>query len=188
MKSNVKLLVGSAVAAGVLAAASIGTAFAADPTPGPLGTRGPAAGPAGAVCQGIGRGFSSLSDALQKLAGISPEEVQAERQAGKSAVQIAAEQGVTEEALVDEVLANRSAALDEAVQAGRITQERADFMLDNMTGRITEGLNRTSVGPNGPRGGYGPASASRAQAGFGQSSEGVGPGMMNRWAGQGQLR
>lgn len=189
MNGRFKWLVGSAAAAVLLLVPAVGTAMAADPRPVPGvpgGFRGPAAGAADAAWRGAGYGFASVSQALQKLTGLKPEEIAAQRQAGKSAVEIAKEKNVGEDALVEEVLATRKAALDEAVKAGRITQERADFMLKNMTEGIKEGLNRTSVGPRGGQGG--PAWAGQAQRGPAKSSEGRGPGLMNRWASQGRAQ
>ncbi len=194
MRGRIGLLAGSAAVVGLLILSSVGIAMAAEPTPTPGGgPRGPAAGAVDAACRGAGYGFSAVADALQKLAGLKAEEVVAERQAGKSVVQIAREKGVSEDALVKEVLAARKASLDKAVEAGRITQERADFMLKNMAEQVKLGLNRTSVGPGGS--GTGPAWAGQGRRGsaqsgrgFGQPGLGTGPGGMNRWAGQGLAR
>ncbi len=178
MKSRFSLLAGSAAVAGLLTLGVVGTALAADPTPVPGGgPRGPVAGAVDAVCQGAGWGFNAISETLQKLTGMKPEDVQAQRQAGKSVVQIAKEKGVAEDAVVKEVLAARKASLDEAVKAGRITQERADYMLNNMTENVKDGLNRTETGPRGDTGRMG----GQSQRGTGQFSQGMGPGM-GRWA------
>mgnify|MGYP005852915919 FL=1 len=188
MKGRFRWLVGSAVAAVLLLVPALGTAAAADPTPvpgGPGGFRGPE-GAAGVAGRGAGHGFASVFEALQKLTGLTAEEIVAQRHAGKSAVEIAREKNVGEDALMAEVLAARKAALDEAVKAGRITQERADFMLKNMTERVKEGLNRTSVGPRGGQGW--PAWAGQAQRGPGKPSEGRGPGLANRWGSQGRAQ
>jgi hypothetical protein len=187
MRRNVKLLAGSAIAAGMLVVASIGTAFAADPVTPLGGPRGPVAEAVDAVCQGIGQGFSNVVAALQKLTGLGQEQIVAERQAGKSPVQIAAENGVSEGALATEVISAKKDRLDEAVQAGRISQERAEFMLGNMTERVTESINRAEMGPRGPRG-SGPALQREHRSAAGEPGLGAGPGMMNRWGGQGPAR
>ncbi len=178
MRRGLKYLTGSAVVAGLLTVSVVGTAFAADPTPAPgAGPRGPVAGAMNALHQGAGWGSSAVTQALEKLTGMKSEDVIAQRQAGKSVVQIAKEKGVAEDAVVKEVLAARKASLDEAVKAGRITQERADYMLNNMTERVKDGLNRTETGPRGDAGRMG----GQSQRGTGQFSQGMGPGM-GRWA------
>jgi hypothetical protein len=182
MRKNIRLLAGSAIVASMLVVASIGTAFAADPVTPLGGPRGPVAGAVDAVCQGIGQGFSAVVQALQKLTGLGQEQIVAERQAGKSPVQIAAENDVGEGALAAEVLSGKKAGLDSAVQAGRISQERADFMLNSMTERVTESINRTEMGPRGPKG-SGPM-LQRDQRSLGEPGQGAGPGTMNRWGGQ----
>jgi hypothetical protein len=186
MRKNVRLLAGSAIAAGMLVAASLGTAFAADPVGQLGGPRGPVAAAVDAVCQGIGQGFGGVIQALQKLTGLGQEQIVAERQAGKSPVQIATENGSSEGALASEVLSAKKERLDEAVGAGRISQERAEYMLGNMTERVTESINRTEMGPRGPRG-SGPA-LQREQRSAGEPGQGAGPGMANRWGGQGAAR
>jgi len=181
MKGRIGLLASSVLAAGLLTLAAIGTAFAADPTLTPgAGPRGPVAGSIGGW--GGGAGSGSVLQALEKLTGLNAEEIKALRESGKSAAQIANDKGVSEETLLNEVLAARKTALDEAVKAGRITQERADYMLKNMTERVKEGLNRTEVGPRGARGsGVGPARTERAGCPFAESGQGLGPGRMGRW-------
>lgn len=215
MNGRVRLLLGSAAAVGLLAMAGVGTIFAADPAPAPPGPAGVETCDDG-LHRGGAWGFSSVSQALQKLTGLTEEEIHAERDAGKSAVQIAAERGVAEDALLREMLDSRRAALEEAVGAGRITQDRVEQMLGNMAERVKEGLNRTETGSRGE--GAGPWWTGKAQRGAGeqgqgmgpgprqgtemgqglqrnqelgrgqQQGEGMGPGMANRWAGRGFSR
>lgn len=182
MRGKIAILASSVAVAGLLAIGVVATAFAADPAPTPgAGPRGPMAGAIGGW--GGGTGYGSVDQALEKLTGLNSDEIKALREGGKSAVQIAQEKGVSEEALLDEILAARKAALDEAVEDGRITQERADYMLQNMTERVKEGMTRTEVGPRGPRGsGVGPARGDQTACPPGTTGERPMRGGMGRWA------
>ncbi|MGI5837637.1 MAG: hypothetical protein ACOX87_14255 [Chloroflexota bacterium] len=182
MKGKIALLASSVAIAGLLSIGIAATAFAADPAPTPgAWARGPMAG---AVCGwGGGAGYGSVNQALEKLTGLTSDEIIALREGGKSAVQIAHEKGVSEDDLLNEILAARKAALDEAVKDGRITQERADYMLQNMTERVKEGITRTDIGPRGPRDrGLGPARGNQMACPYGVDGERPMRGGMGRWA------
>lgn len=107
----------------------------------------------GKASQGYGlqmnRNFGSMQADLAEFLGISQEDLQAERQSGKSLVQIASEKGVSEQELVDYVIGQRKARIDQMVSDGKITQEQADQHEQMMAERVKENLNRTDVGPNG---------------------------------------
>lgn len=126
--------------------------------------------PPAAKSTGIGAalcGWSgSMVDTISKLLGIDRTEVIEERQAGKSMVDIAKTKGVDEKKLVNTVVEERKAVLDQRVKDGLITKEQAQYCTENMEQRIQDNLNRTSLGPangRGMRGGRGPGSG----AGFG---------------------
>lgn len=92
-------------------------------------------------------GHDALYDeVVSDLLGLSAEEIQAQRLEGKSLVEIAAAVGVSEDALVTAILAARTATIQELVAAGTITQEQADFMIQNMEQQITLAVNRTGTG------------------------------------------
>lgn len=97
----------------------------------------------------MGRNFGSMAANVAQFLGISLEELKADRQSGKSMVQIASEQGVSEQELVDYVIGQRSTQIDQMVTNGRITQEQAGQHEQLMAERVKENLNRTDVGPNG---------------------------------------
>jgi uncharacterized protein (DUF433 family) len=72
-------------------------------------------------------------DALERLAellGISPEELMHSLQEGQSLAEIAEANGMTPEALVDAIVAEAEAMLDEAVAAGDLDAEQAAAILD----------------------------------------------------------
>jgi hypothetical protein len=97
--------------------------------------------------QGYGLGGQGIcSDNVCALLGLTPEEIQAQRQEGLSLVQIAANQNVTEEQLIEAVMGERQLWIQERVTAGTLTQERAAFMLQNMEQNVVRAINRTTVG------------------------------------------
>lgn len=115
----------------------------------------------------MGRNFGSMSANMAQFLSISQEDLKADRQSGKSMVQIAAEKGISEQELVDYVIGQRSAQIDQMVSDGKITQEQADKQL--MSERVKANLNRTEVGPN--------RSGNAADRGNKAAGEGMGKGM-----------
>jgi hypothetical protein len=142
-----KVLVISLVLAGLLAAVLAITVAAAGPRANDMSATVRAAGlrgNAGDTCSGqVG---STTIDVVSQLLGLTPEQIQAERQAGKSLVQIAAAKNVTEEALINAIMADKQAAVEKLVTAGTITREQADLRLTQMKENVKLAVNRTTVG------------------------------------------
>ncbi|WP_258360420.1 hypothetical protein [Moorella sulfitireducens (nom. illeg.)] len=104
---------------------------------------------------GLGRAQGGILGILSKILGLDLADLRAERQAGKSIAEIAAEHGISKDQLVDTIMAERQKLLDEKVAAGQITPEQASYCLENMKERIGQNLERTTVGPNSQgRGGW----------------------------------
>jgi hypothetical protein len=82
-------------------------------------------------------GAEVLSEAL----GLTPEELRAELEAGKTVAAIAGEQGVEVQAVIDAVVAALEEHLDEKVAAGELTQEEADERLAGAEERATALVN-----------------------------------------------
>jgi hypothetical protein len=83
----------------------------------------------------MGRGWGGHGAALDTAAevlGMTPEELRAELQAGKSLAEVAEEQGVDPQAICDAAHAQREETLQQAVADGRLTQEQADSILERM--------------------------------------------------------
>lgn len=93
-----------------------------------------------------------MSAAIAKALGIEAEALEEARQSGKSLANIAEAQGVDKDVLLGAMMEVHRAALDEAVAEGRITQERADAMLERMRERATDRIDDTQTGPFGGRG------------------------------------
>ncbi len=65
---------------------------------------------------------------IADLLGMTPDQIVAERRAGKSLDDIAAEHGVDQNTLLQAVTTTAKARLDEAVAAGKLSQDRADAL------------------------------------------------------------
>jgi hypothetical protein len=101
------------------------------------------------------KGFGVISEAIQKLLGMSREEIQEERQEGSSLLEIAESKDVTAEELIENILEAKKDRLEEAVEEGCLTQEQADERLELMEERIEEKINNNNCGFNGQKGGFG---------------------------------
>ncbi len=98
----------------------------------------------------FGRGNDLLSTAADALE-LSLTELLTELQDGKSIADVAGEKGVDTQVIIDAYTAQLKGELDEAVTEGRITQNQADYQLEQATERVTEQIQNTWSG--GFRGG-----------------------------------
>ncbi len=101
----------------------------------------------------FGHGFGHLgaaSDALADFLGISVDDLRAALADGQSLAQIGEAQGVSTEKLTAFLLGELEARLAEAVESGKITQERADEILAGAPERIDELINREGLSKAGP--------------------------------------
>jgi len=120
------------------------------------------------------QGGATCSDIVGDLLGLTHEEIEAQRHEGKSMVEIAAAQGVTEDTLVEAILAAK--------------QGQSDRMFQQMEQRTIEALNRTDEGPVGPVGTHEDRGAGAMRYGGNQNSQetrdgtelGTGRGMWGR--------
>lgn len=107
----------------------VGTAFAQAPTP---TTPTVPQTPWGYAWGRMWGGATVVSDAVTKLLGMTSEQIYTERAAGKTLVDIAKEKGVTDQQLLDAMLAGQKQVIDQAVKDGNLTQAQADWMLERM--------------------------------------------------------
>jgi len=154
MKKGLKLL-GLAVGVVAITALSLGgTVFAATPEESDTQTFS-----AGYGWCGFHGEVAVCSEAVSELLGLNTYELCDLRQEGKSFAEIAAEQGVTVEEMIEAIMAERIEAVQARLDDGTITQEQADLMIQQMAERIELAVNRTTIGPTEWRmGGYGRAS------------------------------
>lgn len=102
-----------------------------------------------------GRLQGSMIDVISDLLGMDRTQLIQERQAGKSMVDIAKTKGVDEQKLVDTIMDQRKAFIDQRLKDGQITEEQAQYCEDNMEQRIKTNVERTTVGPANGFGGRG---------------------------------
>ena len=116
--------------------------------------------------QGYGRGMMGNAwwmDSVAQALGMTTEEVWSELTTGKSIADLAAEQGVDIEGLIEDILAEHEAFLNEAVAAGNITEDQKDWMQANMAAMLSARINDAwtfggyggGFGHGMGRGGYG---------------------------------
>ena len=103
---------------------------------------------------------------IAEFIGITPEELHEAIQGGQSVVQVAAANGISEEALTDFLLGEIETKLAEAVESGRITQAEADEKLAGAADKIAECINRE--GPLEKPEGFGSFEGGRFHGGFGR--------------------
>ncbi|MDI6893731.1 MAG: hypothetical protein QME70_03800 [Bacillota bacterium] len=108
-------------------------------------------------------------DELAGFLGMTPEDFWAALRSGKSVAQVAEERGKTRQEVIDFLTAKVKERLDEAVAAGKITQERADQVMATFQARLPQMLDfvRNCTGcPSGvPGSGMGGGRGGRWQRG-----------------------
>lgn len=162
-------------AVGLIAGLTLGwaaTGIAATPAP----ADGPSAGLHLRLGDAMRASGTRLLDIVASLTGMSTDDVIKARQAGQTFSEIAASKGVSEDAVVNEALAARKAAIAERVAAGDITQEQADAALANMESRLTSKVQ--TANPDCTGAADGSCGQGRRQGqGRGQGRGGMGVGM-----------
>jgi len=173
MLKKMVMVIGTAALVAVLGLFAVGVASAQGPAPVPTNAPGTPWGQAwGRVCQGAG----IVSEAVSRLLGMTPEQVYAERTAGKTLAQIAKEKGVTDQQLIDAIVAGREVAIAEAVKDGRLTQAQADWMLAKMKAMAPFQItNPFAPGSMRGRMGDGTGTGMRGRMGGGMRGDGRGP-------------
>ncbi len=125
--------------------------------------------------RGMMGGHPAINDALTTLLGMSQTDISTQLRAGKSLVEIAATKNITEQALVDALVAAVKAKLDTAVANQDITQKVADSMLQREQDNISKMVNNkiTTTDRMGP-GGFGghPFPGGRGFNGMGMMGKG----------------
>ena len=97
-------------------------------------------------------------DAAAKVLGVSTEDLKAQLKDGTSLADIATAKGIDKQKVIDALVAEAKTKTAAAVTSGKITQDRADKMLEKLSERITkmvdgEGMGRFGGRPHGGRGG-----------------------------------
>jgi hypothetical protein len=127
---------------------------------------------------GWGMQGNSLVVVAADVLGLTPEQVITELSDGISMAQLALNHGAEPQDVIDAFLAEREAALQDAVAQNLITQEHADWMLDHMTEQVAEHISEPWTG-----GGYGPGMMGQGGCGGGWNRGGAGGSMRQRGSG-----
>src|SRR4051812_48182087 len=115
--------------------------------------------PKGAPGRG-GFGHGAGLDAAASVIGITADELHTQLEAGKTLAQIAESKGISQDTLVDKLVAAEKAELAAAVKSGKLTQAQADDMSANLKTRITDQVTHTRpMGGPGHHHGDGPFGA-----------------------------
>ena len=119
------------------------TAAQADAVAADLATEIPIHGPGGRGGPGGGHhggpGFDG--EVVAGLLGIDVDALRSGLRDGKTIAEIAGEQGVDPQTVIDSLVAEARSHLDLSVENGRLTQEEADAKLADATERITDFVN-----------------------------------------------
>ena len=115
----------------------------------------------GGPCGGhVGASLDAAAEAL----GVTVDELRDALQDGKSIADLAGEKGVDVQTVIDALVADATAKIDEKVASGDLDADRAAELKENLADRITEMVNheggfRGPGGPGGPGFGRGPIGA-----------------------------
>ena len=115
------------------------SAAQADAVAADLASSLPVRGPGGPGWHHRHPGFDG--EVLAGMLGIDVETLRSDLRDGKTVAEIAAEQGVEVQSVIDSLVAEAEAHLDLSVESGRLTQDEADAKLAEVTERITDFVN-----------------------------------------------
>ncbi|MBI4295524.1 MAG: hypothetical protein HY667_00255 [Chloroflexi bacterium] len=127
-----------------------------------------------------GHGYGVINQ-VSKLTGLTVAEIQAQLQQGKSLVEIAATNGVTDGTLVNAILEPMKQMHQQAIAAGYITQAQSDQMIQWMEQQIRQVLNTKGFSDGVGMMGGGMMQGMMGQGGMmggGMMGESFGGGMM----------
>jgi hypothetical protein len=105
-------------------------------------------GPGGPGREGPGGPRFGGADAATAI-GITEDQLRTELQAGKSLAEVAAAHNVSRDQLIQKLVAAETKRIDDAVAAGRLTQDQANQRKANVQTRVTQ-LVDAKGGPNRP--------------------------------------
>jgi hypothetical protein len=126
----------------------------------------------------VSRGAQTMVQSLAELSGKDVRDIQAQRHEGKTITEIAEENGVDQDALVNIITKKNQEKLQTRLEAGTITQEQYDSCLQNMQQnikeRIKERSERTETGGPGPGQGINQGQKHQRGGGFKNGATGQG--------------
>lgn len=75
-------------------------------------------------------GFGVMYKVIEDLLGLTHDEIHALRLEGNTLSEIANEQGVTDEDLIDAIVTAKTEVIDQAVADGELTEEQAEWLIE----------------------------------------------------------
>jgi ribosomal protein S20 len=102
-------------------------------------------------------------DAAAKALNLSVDDLRSKLEGDKTIAQVAQEQGVDVQTVIDAMVADATAHIDQAVQDGKLTADQANERKSNLQERITKLVNEGKPKGEGPRG-HGPKLDAAAKA------------------------
>ena len=109
----------------------------------------PLFGGRGSGHHGFGLHGAAGLDAAAEFLGVTEAELRSQLEGGKSLADIAEDEGKTVAGLKAALLAAATQELEEAVDAGRLTDAQRDEVLGRFEDRLDDFVNRTGFGPRG---------------------------------------
>jgi lambda repressor-like predicted transcriptional regulator len=171
----------------LLGAAAVSAASPASPAPTyPWETPAPVVTPAPAVTPAATPAPAASTGTLAAILGLTDAQVMAFRQQGLSLAQIAGQQKVDPQTLIDALAATWSVRIDARLAAGALTADQAKVLKDNAAAQAKAMVYQAAMG--GMRGaavGAGPNSTTRGMGGGAGMGAGAGRGMMGGGNGAG---
>jgi DNA-binding CsgD family transcriptional regulator len=99
---------------------------------------------------------TSLLDATAAVTGLTTDEIISALQTGQTYAQIATDNGIDPQTIIDYAIAQREATLSEYVARGWMSQEQVDLILGNMTTALTWRIQQPIQMPGYYNGGFHP--------------------------------
>ncbi len=127
----------------------------------------------------VSRGAQTMVQSLAELTGKDVSDIQVQRHEGKSIANIAKENGVDQDALINDITKKNQGKLQTRLEEGTITQEQYDSCQQNIKERIKERSERTETGGPGPGQGINQGQKHQRQGGFKNGAAGQGQKGLN---------
>jgi len=128
MIKKLAVVLGAVVAVGLVGLLVGGAVLAQEATPQAPMTASQVGAPRSK--QGLPGPGGGGMDEIAKLLNMTPDQIWAERVLGKTISDLAKEKGVSDQQLIDALVASQKTLLDQAVTDGRLTQAQADKWLE----------------------------------------------------------
>lgn len=133
--------------------------------------------------EAVSRGAQTMVQSLAELTGKDVSDIQVQRHEGKSITDIAEENGIDQDALINAITKKNQEKLQTRLDEGTITQEQYNSCLQNMQENIKERSERSTTGGPGP--GQGINQEQKQHRGGGFKNGAVGQGQKGLNCGQG---